>query len=166
MSAAKRWAFVLINLEGAGDFFFDLFPKEIQTTGRAVWEQQDTTIGVKPIFYANRDPKRITVPEVFLDRTDTQESIKPDIEALEALQAEVPTLGRPPALLAIWGDEQFRCVLEEVTINRKWFSAEGNPQRAMVTLQLLELQEESESVDVVVRDDVGPGDSGSGIGNF
>jgi len=155
MTAAKRWAFVLINLEGAGSFFFDFFPKEIQTTSRAVWEPQDVTIGVKPIFYGNRDPKRISVPEVWLDRSDTGdpgESIKDDIANLESLQAEDPKLGRPPALLAIWGDEQFRCVLEEVTISRKWFSSEGNPQRASVSLQLLELQEESESVDVVVRD--------------
>lgn len=165
MSAAKRWAFVLINLEGAGSFFFDFFPKEIQTTGRVTWEPQDVTIGVKPLFYANRDPRRISVPEVVLDRTDTLESIKRDIENLEALQAEDPKLGRPPALLAIWGDEQFRCVLEEVTINRKWFSAEGNAQRAMVSLQLLELQEErSESVEVIVRDVDAAGESG--IGNF
>jgi hypothetical protein len=162
--AAKRWAFVLINLEGAGSFFFDYFPKEIQTTGRATWEPQDITIGVKPLFYANRDPKRITVPEVMLDRTETGESIKPDIDALEELQKEVLTLGRPPALLAIWGDEQYRCVLEEVTINRRWFSDEGNPQRASVSLQLLELQEEKESVDVVVRDDFD--DGGSDLGNF
>jgi hypothetical protein len=162
----QRWALVLINLEGAGRFFFDVFPKDINTTNHANWEPQDITIGTKPLFYANREPKKISIPEVVLDRTKTQESIKDDIANLEALQSEDPTLGRPPALLAIWGDEQYRCVLEEVTINRKWFSPEGNPQRASVSLQLLELQEERESVDVVVRDDVGPEDSGSGIGDF
>lgn len=160
----SRWAFVLINLEGAGSFFFDFFPKEIQTTRRANWEPQDTAGGVKPSFYANGDPKRVTVPEVQLDRSREQQSIKPDIDALEALQQEDPKLGRPSALLAIWGDEQIRCVLEEVTINRKWFSTEGNPQRASVSLQLLELQEETESVDVVVRD-VDEGEFNP-IGNF
>jgi hypothetical protein len=166
MTTAKRWAFVLINLEGAGDFFFDLFPREIQTTDRATWEPQDVSVGVKPLFYGNRDPKRISIPEVFLDRADEGASIKPDIDALLALQVEIPKLGRPPALLAIWGDEEIRCVLEEVTINRRWFSSEGNPQRAAVSLQLLQLQEEREAVDVVVRDDIDVFDSGSGIGNF
>jgi len=163
----KRWAFVLINLEGPGDFFFDLFPREIQTSDRAVWEPQEITIGVKPLFYANRDPKRISIPEVFLDRSDELTSIKPDIDALLQLQAEIPKLGRPPALLATWGEEQVRCVLETVDIKRTWFSEEGDPQRAAVSLQLLQLQEERESVDVVVRDvDVDVFDSGSGIGNF
>lgn len=163
MTTAKRWAFVLINLEGADSFFFDFFPKEIQTTERAVWEPQDVTIGKKPIFYANREPKRISVPEVVLDRTDARESIKEDIEALGALQVEVANLGRPPALLAIWGDEQYRCVLEELTVNRTWFSPDGNPERASVSLQLLELQEDVESVDVVVTD---VDEDDSGLGNF
>lgn len=146
--------FVLVNLEGAGTFTFRFFPQEIQTTARATWEPQDVTTGVKPLFFGNRDPKRLSVPELFLDRTDAIESIEPDIRALEALQVEDAKLGRPPALLAIWGDEQLRCVLEEVTVNRKWFSPEGNPQRASVSLQLLELQEEGEAVDVVVNDDI------------
>lgn len=162
--AATRLAFVLINLEGAGSFFFDFFPKEIQTTSRAAWEPQDVTIGMKPIFYANREPRRISVAEVWLDRTDLQESIQPDIENLEGLQREDPKLGRPPALLAIWGEEQFRCVLEEVTVSRKWFSGEGDPLRASVSLQLLELQEETESVDVIVRDV--EEDEFNPIGNF
>jgi hypothetical protein len=161
---AKRWAFVLINLEGTGSFFFDFFPKEISTTGRATWEPQDVTIGVKPIFYGNRDPERISVPEVMLDRTKTQESIKDDIANLAALQHEDPKLGRPPALLAIWGDEQYRCVLEELTVNRTRFSTEGTPQRASVSLQLLELQEERESVDVVVTDV--PDEDFDPLGNF
>src|ERR1051325_2293386 len=144
----KRWAFVLINLEGEGDFFFDLFPREIQTSDRAVWEPQDITIGVKPLFFANRDPKRISIPEVALDRSDELNSIKPDIDALLKLQVEIPRLGRPPALLAMWGEEQVRCVLETVDVKRTWFSAEGDPQRAAVSLQLLQLQEEREAVDV------------------
>jgi hypothetical protein len=159
----KRWACVLINLEGGGSFFFDYFPREIQTTDRANWEPQDTTIGTKPLFYGNSDPRRISIPELLLDRSKSSESIKQDIVVLLALKQEIPKLGRPPALLAIWGDEEHRCVLEEVTITRNWFSAEGNPERAKVSLQLLQLQEERESVDVVVRDDI---DVESGIGSF
>ena len=99
-------------------------------------------LGVKPLFYANREPKRITVEEVFLDRTDTGESITDDIDGLLALQHEVPKLGRPPALLLIYGDRQQRVVLEEVTITEQWFSPEGNPQRAKLSLQLVEIQED------------------------
>lgn len=151
---AQLGQFVLVNLEGAGTFVFVFFPREFQRSRRATWDPQDVTIGTKPLFYGNRDPKRITVNEVWLDKTSLNESIGPDIQALFALQDEDPKSGRPPALLAIWGDQQERCVLEEITITEKWFSSDGEPQRASVMLQLLELQEEGESTSVVVNDEV------------
>lgn len=157
--------FTLINLEGGESFVFPLFPAEIETTGRSNWEPQDITIGTKPIFYANREGQRISVPEVWLDGTDNNESIEPDIRSLNALRDEGPKTGRPPALLAAWGDEHYRCVLEEVTIVRKFFSPGGNPLRAAVSLQLLEFQPEREAVEVVIKD-VSVGETGSGIGDF
>jgi len=132
----------LINLEGGDSFVFQFFPTDIDTTRRANWEPQDTTIGTKPIFYGNRDPKRISVPQLWLDGSDTNESVTPDILALFALQNEVAPRGRPPALLAAWGDRQERCVLEEVVIGEKFFAeVGGHPIRATVSLQLLELQQ-------------------------
>jgi len=157
--------FVLINLEGGESFVFQFFPREIETHGRANWEPQDVTIGKRPIFYANTDGERISIQEVYLDRSDTNESIAPDIKALNALRAEVPGLGRPPALLAAWGDESYRCVLEEVSARRTFFAPGGEPLRASVSLQLIELQDEQEAVDVVVKDPSDT-DSGSGIGDF
>jgi hypothetical protein len=168
---AKRWAFLLVKLEGTGAFFFDFFPKDIQTTRRANWEMQDTTIGIKPILYANGEPKRISIPEVWLDRTDSNTSIRDDIAALEALMAEDPKLGRPPALQVIWGQGEggelgrdFRCVLEEVAVRRTWFSPDGDAQRASVSLQLIEFQPEQEDVSsrVVEVDD----DDAGHLGNF
>ncbi|HKO43329.1 MAG TPA: hypothetical protein VJU84_08565 [Pyrinomonadaceae bacterium] len=156
--------FVLINLEGGESFVFQFFPREIETHGRANWEPQDVTIGTRPIFYANSDGHRISVQEVYLDRTDSNESIAPDIKALNAMRAEVQALGRPPALLAAWGDESYRCVLEDVSVRRTMFAPGGEPLRASVSMQLLELQDEREAVDVVVTDP--PEDSGSGIGDF
>jgi len=157
----KSDSFVLIKLEGGESFVFQLFPAEIQTTARVNWEPQDTTIGMKPIFYANRDGIRISVPEVWFDKTDTNESIAPDIDALHALRNENPRTGRPPTLRASWGDEGYRCVLEEVTISRKMFSGDGLPLRASVSLQLLELQNEREDVTSTVTDvppsGIGPG---------
>ena len=162
-SLMKTDHFTLINLEGGESFVFQFFPREIQTSGRSNWEAQDTTIGVRPLFYANRDGERISIPEVYLDGTDDNQSIEPEIRALQALRAEVPKLGRPPALLAAWGDEHYRCVLEEVSVTRNFFSPEGNPLRATVSLQLLELQKEREAVEVVIRD---VDEGGSGIGDF
>ena len=42
--------FVLISLETPDSFIFDLFPNEIQGTDRTNWEEQDVSIGTKPLF--------------------------------------------------------------------------------------------------------------------
>jgi hypothetical protein len=145
--------FVLINLEGPDPnamamFVFDFFPSKIQSTDRANWEAQDTTIGVKPLFYGNREPRKLSVTELVLDATDTiGDSITPQINALRNLQVETRN-GTPPALLAVWGDEQLRCVLEEVQIERQFFDKRGMPTRAQVSLQLVELQEEGAATQI------------------
>jgi hypothetical protein len=151
---AQLGQFVLINLEGKGTFVFDLFPREIQSSRRTVWEPQDVTRGTKPLFYGNRDPKRITINEVVFDGTELNESIEPQIAALYALQNEDARLGRPPMLLAIWGDRQERCVLEEISIVEKFFSTSGEPLRAMVSMQLVEIQEQGEATSLSVNDEV------------
>jgi Contractile injection system tube protein len=151
---AQLGQFVLINLEGNGSFVFDLFPREIQTSRRVTWEPQDITRGTKPLFYSNRDPKRIAINEVVFDGTELKESIEPQLTALYALQNEDSQLGRPPVLLAIWGDRQERCVLEDITIVEKFFSPEGEPLRAIVSLQLVEIQETGDATGLLVNDEV------------
>lgn len=134
--------FVLINLEGGGAYVFEFFPKEIQSTDRANWEPQDVTLGVKPIFYANIEPRRISVPELYLDGTFDGATINEQIEGLQALKNEQPGKGSPPALLAVWGSRQQRCVMEECVVSEIFFERGGNPLRARVSLQLVELQQE------------------------
>jgi hypothetical protein len=143
---------IIANLEGPGTYAFKFFPENLQTSRRVVWEPQDVTIGTKPLQYGNRDPKRISFNEVWLDNTDTGESIAPDIAALFALQNEIPKIGRPPALLAAWGDRQERCVLEEISVTETFFSGLGEPLRATVAMQFVELQKRMESTDVVVTE--------------
>lgn len=143
--------FVLINLEGLDSFVFDLFPQEVERNDRANWPSQDVTVGMKPIFYANREPGRISVPEVYLDGSRTNTPINEEIDALTALKDEIALLGRPPALLVQYGSRQHRCVMEEVTVTEEFFSADGEPLRARVRLQLLELQLPGEAVNSNVK---------------
>lgn len=131
--------FVLVNLCAGGVFTFKYFPTAIELSRRANHEEQDTTIGTKPLFYFNRDPRRLEVREVWLDRTDTGESIKPEIEALLALQDE-SCEGAPPPLLAVWGDRQERVVLEEVRFEEQFHAPAGFPMRARCSLSLKEVQ--------------------------
>lgn len=133
--------FVVIAL-GPGAFTFDFFPTApITLERRANWSEQDTTIGTKPLFYENRDPRKLGVQEVWLDRSDSNESITPQIEELMALQDEIVD-GTPPPCLVLWGDRQEYSVLEEIHIEETLHRKDGAPIRARVTLSFKELQGE------------------------
>lgn len=146
VAAARRGKFVVINLCAGGVFRFQWFPSPepgIEHSRRANWEEQNTTIGTKPLFYFNRDPKRLEVPEVWLDKTDSNQSVKPEMDALYALQDEVCE-GTPPPLLVAWGDQQFRMILEEVRFEETFHHESGFPMRARVRLSFKEVQEGDE----------------------
>jgi Contractile injection system tube protein len=137
--AQQLGKFVLVNLVAQGTFEFQFFPQRISTDGRTNWPAQDVTTGAKPLFYMNREPRRITISDLYLDKSDRNESLKPQIDALFALQAETAQ-GTPPLLLAIWGDRQERVVLEELTVDEEFFAPSGVPIRARVSLTLTEVQ--------------------------
>ena len=140
----------LINLENQGAFVFQFFPANLRTQDRANWQPQETTVGVKPLLYGNREPRRIEVPELYLDNTDTNESLTEQIKELRGLMEETDK-GTPPALLAVWGDRNERCVLEELSIEEQFFNADGEPTRVRINLGLIQLQPEfSESTGVRV----------------
>lgn len=153
--------FVLISLETPDSFIFDLFPNEIQSTDHANWEPQDVSIGTKPLFYSSTEPRKISVPELMLDSTRDGGDIGDQIDRLRKLKQET-SRGAPPALLAIWGNRQQRCVMEEVMIAETFFTPAGDPMRARVSLQLVELQEQRESVTSTVT----PLDDFNPLGNF
>lgn len=134
-----RAGLILINLENQGAFTFRFFPQTVATTDRANWSAQETTIGVKPLFYGNREPRRIDFPELWFDNTDTNESLTPTIKELRMLFEETEK-GTPPALLAGWGDRNERCVLEELSIEEQFFNTNGEPLRARIRMSLIQLQ--------------------------
>ena len=140
---------VLIDLNSQASFEFQFFPDNVKTVDRANWTAQETTIGAKPLFYANREPRTLTFSELYFDNTDTNESLTQTLEDLRAFTMdEVLDMGAPPALLATWGDQSLRCVLHDLTIEQIFFTDEGNPIRARLSIELLELQPEGEGTGV------------------
>jgi len=135
--------FVLIPLEGGGaPFIFQYFPvAPIDMDRRSNWEQQDTTIGTKSLSYSNRDPKKIDVPELRMDTSDTDESLTPQILGVFALQDEIASQGTPPLLLAMWGDRSELCVLTYVKASEEFHSVSGDPIRVKFTLELEQRQQ-------------------------
>lgn len=141
MSEQQLGTFQLVNLSGSGTVEFIYFPPRIGINNRANWNGQDVTTGVKPLFYSNREPRRVRVDELYLVRVDENVSISDDLDLLFELQEETKA-GTPPALLAVWGDRQARVVLEELDIEQQFFTPDGSPTRARISLTLLQVQEE------------------------
>jgi phage protein U len=141
--------FQLIDFKSNYTFEFQYFPSQIRLNSRSNWDPQNTTIGTRPLFYANGDPMQISVEDLQIDESDTGTSVKPTIDLLLLLKTEEED-GPPPALLAQFGDWTFRCVLESVNVKMIHFNNEGECDRAEISIELLELQEDGESTSVSV----------------
>lgn len=143
--------FSLINLAESGVFEFQFFPAKISFSDRNNWEAQNTTIGVKPLFYANREPRRITVDDVWFDNTDIGEPIL--LDDLFKLMQENPERGTPPPLLAVWGEHQERVVLEEIEVSEEFFNEDGGTLRARLRLTLMQIQpDNAEESNVIINE--------------
>ena len=144
--------FVLINLTNQDSFEFPYFPDEIDTDDEANWETQNTANGIKPSFYGNGEPTKLSLPKLILDNTKTNVSLTETLKKLKALKEEQEDRGAPPPLLATWGDEKLRCVLLRMSTKRIYFdrTGSGNTLRAEISLELLEIQDEGEFTGVNV----------------
>ena len=149
--------FQLFDIESDFAFEFPIFPEQIRTQGRANWDPQETTSGTKPLFYGNTEPLVINIDEAVIDYAIENVSAVPDIDLLRKMQTEVEQGGPPPALVAMWGDRQIRCVLTTLSIREEMFTTQGNPTRLRISLELVELQPEGESTSVIYNEDVEPG---------
>lgn len=135
--------FTLTNLFKEGAITFKYFPEKITISGKSNWELQNVSIGMKQLFYANREPQRVKA-EVWLDKSLEYESIGGEMVDLFDLQEETEA-GTPPTLLAQWGEVNLVCVLEDLDIEQTLFSQLGEPLRARVSLSLVEIQDEDAS---------------------
>lgn len=151
--------FQILDIESEFALELQFFPEQITTRGRANWEPQETTIGTKPLFYANTDPLVISLMDVYYDYTDSNTSAAPDVDLMRFQMTEMEG-GPPPALLAIWGSRTIRCVLTDLTIEEMMFNDAGDPTRLKMSLELMELQPDGEATNVqeaVYNEDVEPG---------
>lgn len=141
MPDVRNSPFMLVNLSSKRNesFTFVNFPGSTSTEDQANWESQNTTIGVKPLQYANREPQRIEANDLYFDKSATNESITPDLERLRALQRETEQ-GVPSPLLLVVGDWQKRVVLQTVRVESDYFREDGAPLRAKISLTMVELQ--------------------------
>lgn len=140
---------VLIDISSQASFEFQYFPNSVRTQRGVNWRPQDTTIGTKPLLYENREPKRLSFTELWLDNTDDGQSLTQTLDELEEFCTSETdsgggSRGRPAILLATWGDRKLRCVLTDLNVEEEFFNEQGEPTRARLSIELLEIQEFAE----------------------
>lgn len=154
---------VLIDLNSQASWEFQIFPENLKTNDKVNWKPQETTTGVKPLYYGNQDPRRLSFPELWLDNTDTGESLTEILDELRTfLTEENETTGMPPRLLVTWGSRKEVVVCEDLTIEETFFDGSAEPLRAKVSLELIRIQPEGEGSSVIIggavnNEDVEPG---------
>jgi len=153
--------FQLVDLTSSLGFSFQYFPEMVRWSEQLNWNQQDTTIGNKPLFYANAEARTLTVSDVIIDGTGDNRDITAELNDLRNLKAERDGTGMPTPLLAVWGGQKFRCVIQSLEIEENYFHDSGYPMRARINLELIELQDSGVTTSVnegpIYTNDVDPG---------
>ena len=139
--------FLIINLREGGSVKL-LFPNEISSDDRTNWEAAEVAGGVKPLAFANVEAQKITIEEVTLDNTRTNQSVEPTIEKLRSWMRSSAATGSPPPLQIITTGWQQRCVLSGLTVKRAFFTKPGVCIRAYLSLTFDELQSGGLQADV------------------
>jgi hypothetical protein len=135
----QETGFSIINLREAGEVRL-LFPQEIKTDDRSNWQDADVAGGLKPLFFANTEPQRISVDELMIDYTRTNASVEGEIETLRSWMRPQNNQSSPPPLLVLTKDWQARCVLTEMNVKRSFFTKEGVCVRAYLSLSFEEIR--------------------------
>lgn len=130
--------FTIINLRDGGDVRL-LFPEEITTDDRANWNAADVASGVKPLSFGNTEPQQITIDNLCIDYTRTNESVENEIETLRKWMRPNARNGSPPDLQVITAGWQARVVLSGLNVRRNFFTKEGVCIRAYLSLTFDEL---------------------------
>lgn len=127
----------VINRATGEEFYFQRFPASIKHSLRSNYRRSDPTLGTRHLSYENSEPREVSFDNLYLDAGDSNESIAPKLESLEAMSREAER-GVPPDLLYVQGSRQWTCVLEDLNYEEVRFNMEGDPTRARVSFTLVE----------------------------
>lgn len=144
--ATQNTAFTILNLRDGGEIKL-LFPQEVNTEDRANWHDVDVAGGVKPLFFANVEPQKITISELCIDNTQTNESVEPTIEKLRSWMRPKERQSSPPVLQILTVGWQQRCVLSGLNVKRSFATKPGVYIRAFLTLTFEEVSNAGLQID-------------------
>lgn len=130
--------FSILNLRDGGEVKL-LFPEEINTDDRTNWVSVDVANSLKPLFFANTEPQKITIKNLCIDNTRTNESVEPTIEQLRSwMRPNMRDSSPPPVQILTVGWRQ-RCVLSGLNVKRSFATRNGIYIRAYLDLTFDEL---------------------------
>lgn len=157
----QETGFSIINLRDGGGEVRLLFPEEIETSDRANWQDADVAGGVKPIFFANSETQKISIRELCIDNTRTNESVEPTIEKLRSWMRPKGRESSPPVLQILTAGWQQRCVLTEMSVKRVFWTTGGICIRAFLTLTFEEIAGSGLQIDATTTRRTGNSISGN-----
>jgi hypothetical protein len=125
-------------------------PKDLQISKNVPWQkhQKPNTDGLQYEF-TGAEGRTLSI-DLLYDGLESNSSIAGDVDTLDLLatvrdaSSSDPEMRRPHHCVVIWGtvmggdDNRFKCVITQITTKYSMFSADGNPLRATITLQLQE----------------------------
>ncbi len=121
-------------------------PTEISFSRSVNWECKDGNRGTSllpKINFSGVQPYQFTLQQLLFDTYETKESvmtkyinnIKKGVETIQGGNDQ-----RPPVYIFMWGDNKyFPCVIESLTYTLTMFLTDGTPVRALVDIQLREV---------------------------
>jgi uncharacterized membrane protein YgcG len=121
-------------------------PKELSFSRSVNWESKDGNRGTSllpKINFSGVQPYQFTLQQLLFDTYETKESvmtkyidnIKKGVETIQRGQDQ-----RPPVYIFMWGENKyFPCVIESLTYTLTMFLTDGTPVRALVDIQLREV---------------------------
>jgi len=124
-------------------------PKDLQIDKTVPWQKhkKPNTDGLQYEFTGAEG--RTMSLDLMFDGVEENESVSPLVSVLETLatvrdpSSTDPEMRRPHQCVVVWGtviggDNNFKCVITQLSVKYTMFSNDGNPLRATVTVKLQE----------------------------
>ncbi|MBD2514364.1 hypothetical protein H6G93_04955 [Nostoc sp. FACHB-973] len=122
-------------------------PTEISFSRMVEWKSNDGNRGtdlLPKINFSGVKPYMFTLKQLLFDTYETKESVME--KYIDKIKKGVETKKgagdkRPPVYILTWGTVYFHCVIKKVTYTLNMFLTDGTPVRAMVDIELQEVNQ-------------------------
>lgn len=147
----ENTGFSIINLTAGGGEVKLIFPEEVNTEDRSNWESVDVANALKPLFFANIEPQKITIDKLCIDNSHSLESVEPVIAKLRNWMRVKERESAPPVLQILTAGWQQRCVLTGMSVKRSFWTNNGICIRAYLNLTFEEYQTSGLQIEPTTR---------------